>query len=54
MKRADDLIRMYGADSTPTIVVNGKYRLNVSSAGGYDQTIALVKYLVAKESAGSH
>ena len=54
MKHADDLIRMYGADSTPTIVVNGKYRLNVSSAGGYDQTIALVKYLVAKESAGSH
>jgi thiol:disulfide interchange protein DsbA len=54
MKHADDLIRMYGADSTPTIVVNGKYRLNPSSAGGYEQTIALVKYLVAKESAGAH
>jgi len=54
MKHADDLIRAYQADSTPTIIVNGKYRLNVRSAGGLDQTIALVKYLVAKESGGTH
>ena len=50
MKHADDLIRVYQADSTPTIIVNGKYRLNVRSAGGLTQTIDLVKYLVAKES----
>jgi thiol:disulfide interchange protein DsbA len=30
-------------------VVNGKYRLTVSSAGGYDQVIELVNWLVAKE-----
>jgi thiol:disulfide interchange protein DsbA len=37
-------------DRTPTIIVNGKYRLHVESAGGPDQVIELVKYLVAKES----
>ena len=49
-KRADQLIKAYRADSTPTIVVNGKYRLTVQSAGGTDQLIELVKWLVAKES----
>jgi thiol:disulfide interchange protein DsbA len=50
VNRANKLVIAYGADSTPTMVVNGKYRLTVQSAGGYDQTIALVKYLVARES----
>jgi thiol:disulfide interchange protein DsbA len=50
INRANKLVIAYGADSTPTMVVNGKYRLTVQSAGGYDQTIALVKYLVARES----
>lgn len=45
----EDLITRYKIDRTPTIVVNGKYRLHVESAGGGDQLIDLVKYLVAKE-----
>jgi thiol:disulfide interchange protein DsbA len=45
-----DLIVAYKVDRTPTIIVNGKYRLHVESAGGPDQVIELVKYLVAKES----
>ncbi len=49
MRQADDLIRAYGVGETPSIVVNGKYRLNPVSAGGYDETIALVQWLVAKE-----
>jgi thiol:disulfide interchange protein DsbA len=52
MKRADDLMKAYGVDSTPTIVVNGKYRLTVISAGGAPQTIELTQWLVAKEAAG--
>ncbi|HSZ10180.1 MAG TPA: thiol:disulfide interchange protein DsbA/DsbL [Steroidobacteraceae bacterium] len=44
-----DLIVAYKVDRTPTIIVNGKYRLHVESAGGPDQLIDLVKYLVAKE-----
>jgi thiol:disulfide interchange protein DsbA len=44
-----DLLVAYKVDRTPTIIVNGKYRLHVESAGGTDQLIDLVKYLVAKE-----
>ena len=50
VRRAEDLVRKYGIDRTPTIVVNGKYRLHVESAGGTDELIELVKWLVAKES----
>jgi protein dithiol oxidoreductase (disulfide-forming) len=50
IKRADALWKAYQADSTPTLIVNGKYRLTPSSAGGYNQVSALLKYLVAQES----
>ncbi len=50
MKRADAQIKTYGVDSTPTIIVNGKYRMTGVSAGGMDKIPALVSYLVAKES----
>jgi protein dithiol oxidoreductase (disulfide-forming) len=49
ISQADELIKNYGVSETPSIVVNGKYRLNPVSAGGYDQTIELVKWLVAQE-----
>ncbi|MET0332093.1 MAG: thiol:disulfide interchange protein DsbA/DsbL [Dyella sp.] len=52
MKRADELVKAYGVEGTPTMVIDGKYRFDVGSAGGYDQTVALTKYLVAKEAAG--
>ncbi|GGA26255.1 thiol:disulfide interchange protein DsbA/DsbL [Dyella nitratireducens] len=52
MKRADDMMKAYGVDATPTIVVNGKYRFTVGDAGGYPQSIELTKWLVAKEAAG--
>ena len=52
MKRADDLIKSYGVDGTPTIIVNGKYRLSGTSAGSYPKMIELTQYLVAKEAAG--
>jgi thiol:disulfide interchange protein DsbA len=45
----EDLIAGYKVDRTPTVIVNGKYRLHVESAGGPEQLIDLVKYLVAKE-----
>ena len=51
MKRADAMLKAYGVDSTPTLVVNGKYRLTVASAGGVDKVIPLVKFLVEKEGA---
>lgn len=49
--KADDAYVIHGqVDSTPSIVVNGKYRLNVESAGGATQLLQLVKFLIAKES----
>ncbi|MGH8230532.1 MAG: thiol:disulfide interchange protein DsbA/DsbL [Steroidobacteraceae bacterium] len=53
IRQAEQLIRADQVDQTPTIVVNGKYRVTVGSAGGDDQLIELVKYLVAQESAGT-
>lgn len=50
MKRADEWIRAGRVDQTPTIVVNGRYRLTVTSAGGIKEMFELVTWLVAKES----
>ena len=50
MRRADMLMKNYKVAGTPTIVINGRYRLDGSSAGGYSQLIELVNWLVAKES----
>jgi thiol:disulfide interchange protein DsbA len=52
MKQADEMVKAYGVDSTPTVVVNGKYRFTPNSAGGYAQSIELADWLVAKEAAG--
>ncbi|HKT30844.1 thiol:disulfide interchange protein DsbA/DsbL [Dyella sp.] len=52
MKRADDMMKAYGVDATPTLVVNGKYRFTPGDAGGYAQSVELTKWLVAKEAAG--
>jgi thiol:disulfide interchange protein DsbA len=50
VRATEDLIQRYRVDRTPTIVVNGKYRLNVESAGDPDKLVELVKWLVVKES----
>lgn len=51
MKRADAWIRACRIDQTPSFVVNGKYRLHASSAGGVQQMLGLIDWLVAKEAA---
>lgn len=50
IKHDEELIKAYGVDRTPTLVVNGKYRVQVQSAGGPEQLIELVNWLVSKES----
>jgi thiol:disulfide interchange protein DsbA len=50
LRSTEDLLLAYKVDRTPTIVVNGKYRLNVESAGGTEPLLELVNWLVAKES----
>jgi thiol:disulfide interchange protein DsbA len=50
MRAADAQIFAMQVDSTPTIIVNGKYRVKRDSLSSNDQLIELVKFLVAKES----
>jgi protein dithiol oxidoreductase (disulfide-forming) len=51
MKQADDLIKAYGVGSTPTIVVDGKYRFSPHDVGSVQRSIELTQWLVAKEAA---
>lgn len=50
MKRADAFLKSAGIDSTPTIVVAGKYRFTFMSAGDADKALQLALYLVQLES----
>lgn len=53
MKQADAYVKATGVDQTPTIIVNGKYRLTTVSAGGnWDKAEQLVLFLVNKEATG--
>ena len=52
MKRADEQVKAYGVEGTPTMIVDGKYRFDPGTAGGYAQSIELTQWLVAKEAAG--
>ena len=51
MRQADSQIIAMQVAGTPTIVVNGKYRVNNENLKTSDEIIELVKFLVAKESA---
>ncbi len=49
--RSQQMVPRWGVTGTPTIIVNGKYRFDVSSAGGHANVGALIDFLVAKERA---
>lgn len=49
MRAADAQVKQMAVPSTPCIVVNGKYRVNMDSIGSYVELFDLVNYLVAKE-----
>jgi thiol:disulfide interchange protein DsbA len=49
VRTVEDAIQAYKVDRTPTIIVNGKYRLYPQSAGSNEDVIELVNWLVAKE-----
>jgi thiol:disulfide interchange protein DsbA len=51
MRQADSQILAMQVSGTPTLVVNGKYRINNESMDSNEQMIELVKFLIAKESA---
>jgi protein dithiol oxidoreductase (disulfide-forming) len=47
--QADSYIVACRVDETPTIIVNGRYRVDPTSAGDYGKMVELVKWLVAKQ-----
>ncbi len=48
--RAADLSKKFGIDGVPAVIVNGKYRVNGTLAGGsYDNLLKIVDFLVAME-----
>jgi thiol:disulfide interchange protein DsbA len=49
VRRAADLTQRYGISGVPTMVVNGKYRVDGPIAGTYDRLIKIVNYLAKKE-----
>ncbi|WP_206862376.1 thiol:disulfide interchange protein DsbA/DsbL [Lysobacter changpingensis] len=48
MKRAGQFIARSGVDSTPTMVINGKYRI---TGKGFEDTLRIADHLVAQERA---
>jgi thiol:disulfide interchange protein DsbA len=53
LKRADELIRRYRAQSTPTIIINGKYSTGGQMAGTYGALFAIIDDLAAREHAAA-
>ena len=49
LQRAEELSRRYRISSVPSIVVNGKYTTDGTSAGSYELLIELIDELVASE-----
>ena len=49
MQQAQAKIRGARVTGTPTMIVNGKYRVSASMAGSHEATLEVVDYLVAKE-----
>ncbi len=49
LQRAESLTRRYRVASVPYFVVNGKYTLDVDSAGGEDLLLTLLNELIARE-----
>jgi len=52
LQRADFLNRRYRIESVPTLIVNGKYKTDLSMAGGEQQLFSLVDELAASEHGG--
>lgn len=49
MKQGDQRIRAYQVSGVPTLIVNGKYLVDASSAGGQNNMFKVVDYLIEKE-----
>lgn len=53
LKRADELVERYRVQSTPTVVVNGKYQTVGRMAGSVEAWFAIIEELAAREHAAA-
>lgn len=49
MNQAKRLVRAYRATGVPTLIVNGKYRIEASMAGSFENMLKIADYLVEQE-----
>jgi thiol:disulfide interchange protein DsbA len=49
LQKADQLVQRYRVDGVPTFVVNGKYVVDVRTAGGPENLLSLISDLAAQE-----
>lgn len=54
VRRAKLLAKKYNLRSVPVVIVSGKYRVDSTLAGGYDNLLKIVEYLIAKETAAEN
>ena len=53
LNRAKQFAMRTGVKATPTIIINGKYRVNVTPDRGFDGMLATTNYLIAQERAAA-
>jgi thiol:disulfide interchange protein DsbA len=51
VRQADARVRSAQVDGTPSLLVNGKYRVSAKLAGGMDEMLSVVDFLIDKERA---
>jgi thiol:disulfide interchange protein DsbA len=49
LKMADQMVRTWAISGVPAVIVNGKYMVNASSAGGEEKVFDVVNYLIEQE-----
>ncbi|MDO6513959.1 MULTISPECIES: thiol:disulfide interchange protein DsbA/DsbL [unclassified Neptuniibacter] len=49
LKQGDSKLRGYGVEGVPAMIVNGKYRISAQMAGGQQEMLKVVNFLVEKE-----
>jgi thiol:disulfide interchange protein DsbA len=49
---AEMRVKRYRIEGIPAMVVNGKYRVSLATAGGAEEMLKVVDYLIAKEKGG--
>ena len=54
MRQAEALAPSYGIDGTPTLIVNGKYRIGAGKAKSFEMMIETLNALIKQESAAKH